>query len=280
MKARSADGTAVYFEQCGHGEPLVLIPGLGMSTRSFPDLLPPLTERFQTITMDPRGAGASDCPPGPYTGPMMASDVVAVLDAVGVEQAHVLGVSMGGMVAQHLAVNHPDRVRSLTLVSTYAAPDPWTRRVFDVRQSTLKDQGLPAQIRLAMLFLFSPDTFATQHELVDVMEGMYGAPGERDAVAYASQLEFCRTHDCGEALRNVDAPTLVVTGTHDLLIPATHGRELATTLPNATYVEIAGATHLLVAQAAIQLSELVTDFLAGLSSPPDADGALTEVKPK
>ena len=112
------DGVKIYWEETGAGEPLLLIMGLGATLEWWQRLIPMLSPRFRTIVYDNRGVGRSDAPPGPHLIPVMAEDALAVMDAAGVESAHVFGASMGGMIAQELALNHPSRVRSLILGCT------------------------------------------------------------------------------------------------------------------------------------------------------------------
>ena len=112
------DGVKIYWEETGAGDPLLLIMGLGATLEWWQRLIPVLSPHYRTIVYDNRGVGRSDVPPGPYPIPVMAADAVAVLDAAGVESAHVFGASMGGMIAQELALNYPSRVRSLILGCT------------------------------------------------------------------------------------------------------------------------------------------------------------------
>ena len=112
----------MYYEVAGSGEPLLLIMGLGADLNAWVRQTPVLSTRYRTVTIDNRGVGRSSKPPGPYSTAQMADEAAGLLDHLGVERAHVLGVSMGGMIAQEVALRHPRRVGTLTLVCTYAAP--------------------------------------------------------------------------------------------------------------------------------------------------------------
>jgi pimeloyl-ACP methyl ester carboxylesterase len=117
------DSIELYYEEHGSGDPLLLIMGLAADSVAWMFQIPAFAERYRTIVFDNRGVGRSDKPPGPYSIHQMANDTAGLLDALGIERAHVVGVSMGGMIAQELALNHPQRVRGLVLACTYPEPD-------------------------------------------------------------------------------------------------------------------------------------------------------------
>src|SRR3954469_11914440 len=124
MPTATVNGIDLYYEVSGEGPPLLLITGLSGNTLGWAMLEPTLAEHFQVIAFDNRGAGRSAAPPGPYTTREMADDAVGLLDHLGIERTHVLGLSMGGMIAQELALAHPTRVDRLVLFATYARPRP------------------------------------------------------------------------------------------------------------------------------------------------------------
>src|SRR5436190_22870640 len=129
MPTIDRDGVAIYHEERGErGDPLLLVMGLGVDAHGWEFQVPALAARHRVILVDNRGVGRSGKPRGPYTTAMMAEDARAVLDGLGVARAHVVGLSMGGMIAQELALAHPDRVGALVLAATYARPDDATRR--------------------------------------------------------------------------------------------------------------------------------------------------------
>ena len=211
------------------------------------------------IAIDPRGAGLSDKPDEPYTGELVAGDVAAALEAAGVERAHLVGMSMGGMIAQEVAIRRSERVKSLLLVSTYAAVDEWSRRVLEVRRSIIEQLGLGEHFRLSVLFVFSPKAFRTMRDWIAGLERRLAEnpPGER---AYLRQLDFCVAHDAVDRLAVVSAPTLVLTGSEDILTSRFQGRELAGMIPGAEYREIPEASHGLVWEEPELFAETVAAF--------------------
>src|SRR3712207_194537 len=124
MSIARINGIDLYYEETGSGPPLLLIAGLGGNTLGWVMLLPALAQHFRVIAFDNRGAGRSSAPPGPYTTRQMADDAAALLAHLGIERAHVLGLSLGGMIAQELALAHAERVDRLVLYATYARPRP------------------------------------------------------------------------------------------------------------------------------------------------------------
>ncbi|MBS1870251.1 MAG: alpha/beta fold hydrolase [Actinobacteria bacterium] len=257
-----SDGTHIHYEVVGSGDrPLLMLPGLGIPGRAFGPLLELLASDRRVIVVDPRGSGASDGPDAPYTGELVARDACAVLDAAGVERADVLGLSMGGCIAQELAIRHSERVRSLVLLSTLARADAWFTRLLGVRRAVADGLGLEVQRDLGLCLLFSPAAFREHAELVERLEATMRA-STPNAAAYLRQLDFCLAHDAAERLGAVRAPALVITGERDLLTTPYLARELAEALPGARYVEVAGASHGLWLEQPQRVAELVGELLA------------------
>lgn len=249
----------LYYEIHGDGDPLLLIPGLGLTTRAWAHITPRLAEKHRVIVVDPRGAGNSDTADVPYTGELFAEDMTAVLDAAEAERAHVVGLSMGGMISQELAIRYPQRVASLILLSTYAAVDDWSRRLFEVRRTIIERLGLLEHFRMSIMFVFSPAAFRAIKDRVDAIEQALrqNPPDER---AYLRQVAFCLEHDAVDQLARIMAPTLVVTGSADILTSPFQGRELAGWIPGATYREFPGPSHGLWLEAAAEFVELVLSW--------------------
>ncbi|HYR96314.1 MAG TPA: alpha/beta hydrolase [Candidatus Binatus sp.] len=128
MSVAKVDSIDLYYEEHGSGDPLLLIMGLAADSTAWMFQVPDFAKRYRTIVFDNRGVGRSSKPPGPYTIHQMADDAAALLETLGVQRAHVVGVSMGGMIAQELALRHPARVRGLVLSCTYPEPDAQAER--------------------------------------------------------------------------------------------------------------------------------------------------------
>jgi len=198
MPTIEANGIEMFYELAGQGEPLVLIGGLGVDSTFLRPLVAPLAERLSVLSFDNRGAGRSSKPDEPYTVELMAADTLALMDAVGLRHAHVLGVSMGASIALALALDQPRRVASLILVSASA------RKTMDM--------PVARPSRSTRLL----------HRLVPAAGGDRGQPD------YAFQRQFVasRTYDCSSRLGEIHAPTLVMHARRDGIVPLGLAEEL------------------------------------------------------
>jgi len=260
--AVATDGARIYYEVHGDGEPIVLIMGLGSNIYGWARTIPWLVDqgRWQVVALDNRGVGRSDVPEGGYTIEQMADDVAAVLDAAGVDSAHVVGASLGGMVAQRFAVRHRERVRSLVLLCTSPGGPNAERASEEVLSSLVSRADDPANAyRANAWFLYSERT-RTEHP--DRIEEDIGNRLKIPTTpqGYLGQFMAAVSHDVWDELPTISAPTLVVHGCHDLLIPPGNGRRIADRIPGATYVEVQ-AGHMMQADALDEVREAVGRFL-------------------
>lgn len=252
----------LHYEEHGSGpECIVLIPGLGLPGTAWAPVVEQLAPHLRVLVHEPRGSGDSDAPSSDrYTAETVADDLFAVLDAAGVRQAHLVGFSMGGLISQDFALRYPDRVRSMVLLATYAAPDEWLRRVLSLRAEMIQKLGMIDHFRVFLPFVFSPLAFRTIPERVHAVETrMQTNPPAQDA--YLRQIEYCLAHSVTAELRDVSAPTTVVCGSHDLLTSFPLCQELATAIPGATYTKFDGASHALWLERTAEFSRLCLDFV-------------------
>jgi pimeloyl-ACP methyl ester carboxylesterase len=251
------DGVRIWVETRGKGSPLVLIHGLGMSTKLWRDQIEPFGAHHRTVALDLRGFGRSDRPTGRgvYAIEEMARDVAAVVRTLPDASAHVLGTSMGGFVALALALAEPARCRSLVLCHTAARmsipADVLASRLEALAHVSMEEYG--RLIATQALGLSSP-------ELFDWVAGMVAA---NDRAAYAQVLtEGLAAFDVTARVGEIDLPTLVVVGERDRVIPAAEGRALAAKLPHAEVVTLPGVGHLGYAERPPDFNAAVLGFLA------------------
>ena len=225
--------------------PVLLVMGLGMTATGWWRTLPVLAESRRAIAFDNRGVGRSGRPPGPYSVAEMADDAVAVLDAAGEARAHVYGVSLGGMIAQEVALRHPDRLAALVLGATTAggalavAPDEATVDFFGRRASMPAEEAVWA----AVPYNYGAETRRSRAQLIgEDIEQRLRYPPEPEP--YLAQLQAALGHDAGARLGELAAPALVVHGDADRVIPVANGRLLADAIPGAQLELWPGAGHL------------------------------------
>jgi 3-oxoadipate enol-lactonase len=257
----SPDGTHLYWEAHGSGDPVLLITGLGASAHAWHRTLPWLAARHRVLVMDNRGTGRSDAPSGAYTTGAMAADAVAVLDAAGERTAHVVGASLGGMIAQRVALAHPGRVRSLVLVCTSPGGPhavPVSPEVAAAMAERHADPG--TAYRRNAWFLYGAATRADHPERIEEdLAQRLRLP--TPPAGYAGQVEAIRGHDAWDALPALAVPTLVVHGEADALVPAANGVLLAGRIPGARLVLVPGAGHMLQTDAGDAVRDAILAFL-------------------
>jgi pimeloyl-ACP methyl ester carboxylesterase len=221
---------------------VLLIMGLGMNATGWWRTIPALSE-FRVLSFDNRGVGRSDRVPGPYTVAEMADDAVSVLDSAGVESAHVYGISLGGMIAQEVALRHPDRVGALVLGATTRGGDAWVTASDDVLTFVRLRAQMTAEhaVWASVPINYAPRTRRDGGHLIaeDIAQRLrFPVEGEY----YAAQLAAANGHDA--RVEDIAAPTLVVHGEEDVLIPPENGRRLAADIPGAELSMWPGAAHL------------------------------------
>lgn len=254
--ATAPDGVKLLYQVTGAGPPLVLLQGQANDHRWWGPVRADFDAAYRCVTFDYRGTGGSDKPDEPYSTRGFVADVLAVLDELGVERAHVYGTSMGGRVAQWLAADQPGRVGALVLGCTSPGGAHGIERSNDVRKSLTQADRAAAGQALREL-MYTPAWLAT-HPGPHVTLGDPGLP----AHARRRHLAASAAHDSWDALPSITAPTLVVHGTDDLLNPAANAPLLAGRIPGAELRLIEGARHAYFEEFREVASPAVLDFLA------------------
>ena len=252
----------IAWEQEGEGEPLLLIHGLGYARWGWEPVLPGLAERFTVLSFDNRGIGDSDAPPGPYTVAEMAADTLQVLDEAGVERAHVVGTSLGGMIAQELALSYPERVDRLVLACTTpggpnAHPMPKKTAALVALAATLEP---PVALRRFVENALAPATAEAHPKLVDeIVARRLETP--QDPVAWVAQASAGAAFDRLADLEQISMPTLVQTGDEDVVVDPRNSELLAERLPHARLERFDGGGHLFFWEQPDAFVSSVTRFL-------------------
>ena len=262
MAYAHGEGAELYWESTGAGAPVLLVMGLGMNATGWWRTVPVLAESLRVIAFDNRGAGRSDKPEGPYSVTQMADDAMAVLDAAGEPEAHVYGISLGGMIAQQIALRHPERVRSLVLGATTPGGQRAVPLAPDVVAFFLRRREMPAYEAAwaSVPYSYGEETrLRGGQRIAEDVERRLRYPIE--PVGYAGQLEAAMHHDTSERLGELSKPTLVVHGDADRIVPTGNGRILAESIPGARLELLPGAGHLYPTDAP-GADRAVLDFLS------------------
>jgi 3-oxoadipate enol-lactonase len=250
------NGIDLYYEERGSGPPLLLLPGLSSTGFTIPALEP----HFRSITLDNRGAGRSSVPPGPYTTRLLADDAAALLEYLGIERAHILGFSLGGAIAQELALAYPERVDHMVLYGTFARPnhavfDPWLTHFVQAYERQLD----PIAFNLWLMgWLFTP-AFMSQPDLVASALGPDPYPASAQGVA--AQAAAAQAHDTLERLDQITAPTLVLVGADDIVCPVVYAQALAAGIPGAKLQVLAQGGHAALWEYADAANQALLQFL-------------------
>ncbi len=263
--ATSSDGARIHYETHGAGEPVLLIMGLGSNAYGWHWTIPWLAERYQAIAFDNRGTGRSDVPTDTYSIAQMAADAAAVLDAAGHATAHVCGASLGGMIAQRVALAYPERIKSLVLICTTPGGRHAVRPSREVTAALVEGGEDPATVyRRNAWFLYGEDTRMRHPERIEE-DLLHRGKIPTQPRGYFGQLQAAVDHDTWDELPSIAVPTLVVHGHADLLVPTGNGRLLAERIPGAELVVVPGAGHMLQADANDVVRDAVLDFLGRVS---------------
>ncbi len=252
----------LHYEVVGTGPPVLWLQGLGADHSAWKAQTISFSRAHQCLLPDNRDTGRSGLAARPYDMRTLARDALAVLDAHGVERAHVVGLSMGACIAQELALLAPERVRSLVLLSAFSAADARMRAVTDLWRELYGRVGRIWFYRQAEPWLFSPTFFESPANLRPLRRYVQTSEHPQTADAFARQVDALHTHDSTDWLGLIEAPTLVVHGEQDLLVPPGHGRMLAESIRGSSFVLRPGVAHSVNLEQQTAFNRLLMDFFA------------------
>lgn len=262
MPYTRVNGVELYYEEHGVGEPMLLIMGFGGNTEAWASQIPELSRHFHVIAFDNRGAGRSEKPEGPYSMEVFADDAAGLLRYLGVDSAHVFGVSMGGMIAQHLALRHPDRVRTLILgCTTPGGPQAVSpsAEVIAAFQAGGQEGDPRKAAEIGFFYMYSDEYLSQNREvLLDRAERL--AHLRAPEVGLRGHFQAVMGHNAFDRLHEIRVPTLVLTGDADPLVPPENSRLIASRIPGARLVEFPGMKHGFFIEGAPLVNRVIIDF--------------------
>jgi len=266
MSKRKVNGIEIYYEMHGQGYLLVLIMGLRRNAEWWYRQIPTLSKHFKVLVFDNRGAGRTDKPKMDYSIRLFADDTAGLMEALGIREAHILGVSMGGYIAQELTLNYPDRVKGLVLACT----GPGGKRAVLASPERLKkftaNEGLtPEEILKKNMDIYFSDEYIKKNqekmdEFIKISLRYYQPPD-----AFERQFAACLRHDTVNRLSRIDVPTLILSGDDDPLVPPENSKILNALIPRSELVFFPGKRHCFFLEEADQFNQRVTGFLLSKS---------------
>ncbi len=261
MSTTQNGALSLYYDVAGRGEPVLWLQGLGADHTAWTVQTAHFSRAFRCILPDNRDVGRSDRAGGEYDVGDLAADALCVLDAAGVEHAHVVGLSLGASIAQRLALVAPDRVRSLVLLSSFARADARLRAVVSQWPELYEQLGRVAFHRQAEGWTFSPRFFEQPSNLRALRRYVETAPYPQEPDAFARQARAALTHDSLNELGDLEPLTLIVHGELDILVPAYLGREAASRVEGARFVLRPDVAHSVNLEGQREFNALLDAFL-------------------
>lgn len=262
MPHADCNGQRLYYEVHGEGDPLLCIHGLSVDTLGWALQMAPWSEGRQLVIFDNRDVGRSSRADGDYAIADMAADALALADHLGLESFDLLGLSMGGTIAQELTLAAPERVRTLTLCVTFGGGGAWAHAQADQWSQRAMTLSREQRIDELMLLCFSEPFFEQQEQVAFLRQAMLANPNPQEAEAFGRQLRATSRHEARDRLGTLDLPVHVIGAEHDLLVPVWKSRELAELIPGARLTVLDGAPHGVNIERAAEFNAAVLDFLA------------------
>ena len=260
-------GIDMYYQVEGSGDPLLLIMGTGADHSTWDAQVECYRDHYTVITFDNRGTGQSTHPadPSSYSMEVLAGDAASLLEAIGVDSAHVSGLSLGSATAQELAINHPERVRTLQLHNTWGRSDEWFRRMIDSMAFMVEHDDMDAYIRCALLWVSSPDFLSFRPGDAEAFERGFISenPHPPSKEGLMGHFHADRTHDSLERLGAIEVSVVVTTGEMDWQVPPRYGREVQRAIKGSTMHTFTGpsSSHIAFYEMAEEWNDFTLSWL-------------------
>jgi pimeloyl-ACP methyl ester carboxylesterase len=257
----------IYYKILGEGNPFILIRGLSSSLDSWPPYsIDQFSKKFKTILFDNRGAGRTDVPDGKYSAKMMADDTIGLIDALNIKKTHLLGYSMGGCIAQEIAINYPNKVSKLILTSTWSGPSHGIvtpnpeENPFPEMLPLMKEGNYEGMARLLVSSLFPEDYKEENPHIIEKVVKNYTThpPSPK---GFEGQRAYVETFDTYDRLPEIKIPTLILHGTEDKIVPVENAKMLAERIPSAELFLFENTGHGMIIQENTLWTKKIIEFL-------------------
>ena len=261
MPTIEANGQTLYYETHGEGEALLCVMGLSANTLAWLPNVQAFAARHRTVIFDNRDVGRSSMAEGPYEIADMARDALALADGLELDSFHLLGVSMGGAIAQEIALAAPDRVTTLSLAVTFAHAGAWGRKLSEVWGGRRQKLSLEEHVDELMLLNHSEEFFEDEQTVNQLRALILADPNPQSPDAFARQLDASSRHDTRDRLGSLEMPVHVIGSEHDILVPVWKSRQVAELIPGARLTVLERAPHGANLERADEFNRAVIEFI-------------------
>jgi pimeloyl-ACP methyl ester carboxylesterase len=263
MPIARVNGINIDYKVEGQGTPVVMISGIVADKSSWKYQVAAFKKNYRVISFDNRGAGKSDKPQGPYSIIMMARDTISLMDYLDIQQAYIIGISMGGFIAQEIGINYPERVSKLVLCSTHAGP---VEGFSGGSSELMQVWNLPIRKLAVRMAYLSVDKLINRVILLPLFKYQSRSMDETTAAGLQGQKEAITAFNALDRVKTIKAPTLIVFGTKDRLVLPTSSELIAKEIPRSRLVKIENGSHLINLESGKQFNNEVLNFLNSRSA--------------
>ena len=257
------NGIEMNYERQGAGEPLILIPFLSADNACYAFQFPEYSKHFECISIDPRGAGETDKPEGTYTTELFADDVAALMQVLGIEKAHVAGVSLGAVTGMWLAAKYPDKVKSLSIHSGWQKTDPFLKTVVEGWQEMARAKGNVAEMVIQAIFpwCFTPELYGSKPDYVNSLAEFIRGRPDQPVDAFIRQSDAVISHDCEAQLSKINAPTLITVGEYDMICSTRFANTMKNNIANSELIVFKNCAHAGLYENTEEFNQRTLEFL-------------------
>jgi pimeloyl-ACP methyl ester carboxylesterase len=263
MPKVKANNITINYDQQGTGDPVILIPYLSADHACYAFQVAEYSKHFTCISLDLRGTGETDKPEGAYSTELLAADVAAFMQALGIKKAHISGLSLGAAIGMWLAAKHPDKVQSLSLHSAWPKTDPFLKAVAESFQVIAKaTQSVPEMVILALFpWCLTPELYAAKPDYIQSLADFVRSRPAQSVASFMQQSNAVIAHDAEAQLGRITAPTLITFGRHDMATSTRFADPMKRKIRNSELLIFEGCAHAPIYEKVEEFNQRTLDFL-------------------
>jgi pimeloyl-ACP methyl ester carboxylesterase len=262
MPTVKANGININYDQQGSGEPVILLPFLTADNSCYAFQIAEYAKHFTCISVDPRGAGETDKPAGVYSTELFADDVSAFMQAIGIGRAHIMGLSLGGVIGLWLGAKYPEKVKSLSVHGGWSRTDPFIKTVVEGWQVMAQALGSVTELVIRGIFpwCLTPDLYANQPEYIESLSAFVRSRPSQPVEAFIQQSNAVIAHDVESHLNKINAQTLITFGRYDMMT-SRFAAPLTEKIPNKELIVFEDASHATIYEKVDEFNQKTLAFL-------------------